>query len=217
MRRWLVRLRAAFRRRAEADPAAILDLHRTLAAVRFQPRASLGPELYGRARRGERPPAPGLGWGRRLGWGAAGTALLGAVAWLALRPDAPVGGGHLDRCCFDLDGGGPADDGLVILARQGETIASAFIYEDADGSRTFTPGDVIRLGPGIHRETTDPVRPGLVPLDYCCWDLDGGGREDDGIVVVSAPPDRVLLAAIYEDRPGTRAASHGAVLRYVLR
>lgn len=215
MKRWLARLLGGVRRRTGADSEATRDLHRTLAALRFEPRASLGPELYARARRGEGKAIRAAGWRRRLGWGA-GAGLLAVVGWLALRPDAPVGAGRLDRCCFDLDGAGPADDGLVILALPGEAIARVSLYEDVDGSGTFTPGDVVRLEPGVRRASADPLAPGLVPLDHCCWDLDAGGREDDGIVVVSAPPDRVLIAAIYEDRSGTRAASRSALLRYVL-
>jgi hypothetical protein len=39
---------------------------------------------------------------------------------------------------------------------------------------------------------------GIVSTERCCLDFDGGGPEDDGLLVIGAPPDRVFMAAIYE-------------------
>ncbi len=39
---------------------------------------------------------------------------------------------------------------------------------------------------------------GLVTIEHCCVDFDGGGPADDGLVVIGVPPDRVVMAAIYE-------------------
>ena len=51
--------------------------------------------------------------------------------------------------------------------------------------------------PAMHRAATG----GLVTIEHCCVDFDGGGPADDGLVIIGVPPDRVVMAAIYE-RPG---------------
>lgn len=38
----------------------------------------------------------------------------------------------------------------------------------------------------------------LVTIERCCLDFDGGGRDDDALLVLGVPPDRVVMAAIYE-------------------
>jgi hypothetical protein len=43
-----------------------------------------------------------------------------------------------------------------------------------------------------------------VTTQHCCLDFDGGGPADDGLLVIGVPPDRVMMAAIYERRSGTR-------------
>lgn len=53
--------------------------------------------------------------------------------------------------------------------------------------------------------------------DCSCLDYDTGGYEDDGIFVVGVPPDRILLAAVYEDRDGSGTISAADLVRYVLR
>ena len=45
----------------EGIPPDLEALDRSLSGIRFQPRASLGPEIQGRLRRGETPSEPG-GW-----------------------------------------------------------------------------------------------------------------------------------------------------------
>jgi hypothetical protein len=232
--RRLSRLRAALAvLRPQPDPNAdeLARLHRLLAATRFTPRASLEPEIYARARRGEgRAPDPPRGAAARLAWwagagaGAGAAGLLAIAAWLALfggrlpfRPGADATGRRLDRCCFDLDGAGRADDGLLIRVRPGGRIATVLVYEDADGSRSFTPGDPVRLAPGAPAAPGGPLALGLLTIDRCCWDFDAGGRNDDGVMVLSGPPDRVLAAALYEAREQGGLHPPARYLRYLLR
>jgi hypothetical protein len=90
-------------------PDDVCALDRLLSTIRFEPRASLGPELQGRLRREREPSANHqrylyqilelsvfalvLGLAIFLFW----TMLLGTVI-----------GQAVDRCCFELDGGGAA-------------------------------------------------------------------------------------------------------------
>jgi hypothetical protein len=46
-----------------------------------------------------------------------------------------------------------------------------------------------------------------VTIEHCCLDFDGGGPADDGLVVIGVPPDRVVMAAIYERPDGADEAS----------
>jgi hypothetical protein len=55
---------------------------------------------------------------------------------------------------------------------------------------------------------------GLVTREHCCVDFDGGGPADDGVLVIGVPPDRVLMAAIYERE---RMPPAGAPARFPLR
>ena len=55
--------------------------------------------------------------------------------------------------------------------------------------------------------------PGLVTIERCCLDFDGGGPSDDGLLVIGVPPDRVVMAAIYERPAGTAAGAAAAPLR----
>lgn len=59
---------------------------------------------------------------------------------------------------------------------------------------------------GAHSEAAD-----LITIRHCCVDFDGGGPDDDGLLVVGVAPDRVMMAALYEETPG-RARS-GWLLR----
>jgi hypothetical protein len=115
----------------------------------------------------------------------------------------------VDRCCQDLDGGGEADDGIVVVSRKGVAVKYLKIYEDLDGSGDFTPGDRVRF---IRQGT--PVMTGSAEgtrtTEFCCLDYDGGGPSDDALLVISRPPDRITMAAIIER--GT-AATQPAVLR----
>ena len=75
-----------------------------------------------------------------------------------------------DVCCFDLDGGGPGDDGILTLSRRGERVDCVLVYDDIDRSRTFSAGDRTRYASPAgrcERVTTEHVarvagRPALV-------------------------------------------------------
>jgi hypothetical protein len=191
--------------------AEVRELDRRLRGIAFAPRASLGPEILGRLRREK---APGRGARARIGRpaSAAIAAALVAAAGTALAIRAPSSV-TVDRCCYDLDGGHVADDGVLVLAERDARVHQLRIYEDLDRSRTFTEGDLVRLdrgaSPAMHRAATR----GLVTIEHCCLDFDGGGPADDGLVVIGVPPDRVVMAAIYERRPGDAAGSAGFPLR----
>ena len=193
------------------DQAELQELDRRLRGIAFAPRASLGPEILGRLRRGERPGDSARGPGRRPALAAIAAALVAATgAALTLHTPSPV---RVDRCCYDLDGGGDADDGVVVLAERDAAVHQLRIYEDLDRSRTFTEGDLVRLdrgaSPAMHRAATA----GLVTIERCCLDFDGGGPADDGLVVIGVPPDRVVMAAIYERGPADGAGSAAFPLR----
>lgn len=190
-------------------PPELAELDRVLRGVAFDPRASLGPEIAGRLRRGERIArgTPARRWRPVAAAVAAGLFLVLAIA-LALRAPVSV---KVDRCCYDLDGGGDADDGVVVLAEPDARVHRLRIYEDRDRSGSYTDGDVVRLdrggSPAMHRAAAG----GLVTIEHCCLDFDGGGPADDGLVVIGVPPDRVVMAAIYERPAGTRDERAGAV------
>ena len=69
--------------------------------------------------------------------------------------------------------------------------------------------------------TADDIRSwltaeGLVTTRHCCIDLDGGGPSDDALLVIGVPPDRVVMAAIYEERDESRprqGSAHALRLR----
>lgn len=50
----------------------------------------------------------------------------------------------LNCCCFDLDGGGDADDGIFVISRGGTDILVAIIYEDPDRDKKFDARDKVR-------------------------------------------------------------------------
>ncbi len=177
-------------------PPELADMDRALRGVSFQPRASLGPEVLGRMRRGERPmgSAPRRPRGPALAAGAAALLLVAGAA-LALRAPPSV---MVDRCCYDLDGGGDPDDGVVVLAERDAKVHQLLIYEDLDDSRSYTAGDLVRLDRGSSPAMHQVAAAGLVTIEHCCLDFDGGGPADDGLVVIGVPPDRVVMAAIYE-------------------
>jgi len=188
-------------------PPELEEIDRALRGVSFRPRASLGPEVLGRLRRGERskgavPP------GRRRPALAAVAAVLVMVAGAALILRAP-GSVVVDRCCYDLDGGGEADDGVVVFAQRDAKVHQLRIYEDLDGSGSFTAGDLVRLDRGGSPAMHEAAVAGLVTIEHCCLDFDGGGPADDGLLVIGVPPDRVVMAAIYERPAGAEARAAG--------
>ena len=185
------------RDRPAADvPPELAELDRALGGVRFEPRASLGPELAGRAHRGERSKgAVSPRRGPAVLWAAAAALAVCAAGLWTTRGVPRV---TVDRCCYDLDGGGVADDGVVLLARRDAGVRRLRVYEDLDGSGDFTRGDLVRLDRGPAPAMHQALDGGLVTTDYCCLDFDGGGYEDDGLLVIGVPPNRVVMAAIYE-------------------
>lgn len=176
-------------------------LDELLRAVRFTPRDSLGAELRGRWRRGERGPERAVRDLRQV-LGITGVALLlgAGVFLLWLVAVRPLRGLTVDRCCQDLDGGGVADDGLVVMATHGERVQRLAIYEDRDGSRSYSRGDTLRFQREGAPTLDGPLALGARTVEYCCLDYDGGGPADDALLVVGEPPDRIAMAAIYERR-----------------
>ena len=181
-------------------PNDLRDLDRKLRSVRFGPRSSFGPELLGRLRRGDSPSGGGRGHLRR-NLATAAAAVLTAGAALAFANLGSLGHTDavtMDRCCYDLDGGGEADDGVLILAERDDRVHRLRVYEDLDGSRSFTPADLVRLDRGAKPAVHGLAGEGIITIEQCCLDFDGGGPDDDGLIVMGVPPDRVLMAAIYE-------------------
>jgi hypothetical protein len=128
---------------------------------------------------------------------------------LALPRPSPV---TVDRCCFDLDGGGDADDGVRIVAERDAAVHRLQVYEDRDGSRGLSAGDLMRLDRGGAPAMRADLPDQLVTIRRCCVDLDGGGPPDDALLVIGVPPDRVVMAAIYERRTDPRRGRPGAAL-----
>ena len=185
--------------------ARLVESARVLAGLQFTPRASLGPEIIGRARRGESPRG-----GRRQSRSAALRSMLGVAAglmlmvsagvltWKAIGPEV-----RIDRCCQDLDGGGSADDGFVLEAR-GRQISRLRLYEDRDGSRTLSSADLVRFARGAVPAVSGAREARTTRV--CCADLDGEGPADDGVLVMSEADESVVLAAVYEQHPRGVAA-----------
>lgn len=175
------------------------DLEALLNQVRFRPRASLEMEVLGRWARGDGPtPAPDTS--RRRGvWLILGLVLLGVALWLLLSPadGAPLTR-MVDRCCQDLDGGGHADDGLLVTSRLGSEVRHLIVYEDRDRSGSFSPADTVRFFRSGRPSLHGPIEPGMRTFELCCRDYDGDGPPDDVLLIVARPPDHIALAAIYQ-------------------
>jgi len=135
---------------------------------------------------------------REIAAGIAAVLTLAIGAGLLRHGDTRV---LVDRCCYDFDGGGDADDGIILLAERDAAVERLRIYEDLDQSHTFTSADLVRLDRGPRPSIEDNPAPALVTTRHCCLDFDGGGPSDDALVVMGVPPDRVIMAAIYERRP----------------
>ena len=181
-------------------PDELRQLHEKLGAVRFRSAGSLEAELLGRLRRGDPPQIRNfVAWRRYAATAAAALLTAGAALAFAGFIPMPRGAGvTVDRCCYDLDGGGPADDGVLVLAQRDSRIHRLRVYEDVDGSRSFTPGDLVRLDRGEKPAILSAGGESVVTTERCCLDFDGGGPDDDGLLVIGVPPNRVLMAAIYE-------------------
>ena len=186
-----------------ADPR-FAGMERLLAGLLFTPRASLGPEIAGRARRGESPrgTAAPRRFPLRSALGVAASLMLlagaGVLTWKAIGPEV-----RIDSCCQDLDGGGTADDGFVLEAR-GRQVSRLRLYEDRDGSRTLSQGDVVRFARGAVPAIAGDSETRTTRV--CCSDLDGEGPADDGVLVMSEAGESVVLAAVYEQHPRGVAA-----------
>ncbi|HEU4474671.1 MAG TPA: hypothetical protein VFR72_07525 [Gemmatimonadales bacterium] len=194
-------------------PPELAEIDRDLRGVRFQPRTSLGPEVLGRLRRGERSKGAVPPRRRRPALAALAAVLVAAAGTaLALRGSGTV---VVDRCCYDLDGGGETDDGVVVFAERDAKVHQLRVYEDLDGSASFTAGDLVRLERGGTPSMQEASAAGLVTIEHCCLDFDGGGPADDGLLILGVPPDRVVMAAIYERTAGDArpAGSAGFPLR----
>ncbi len=195
-------------------PDDLRQLHRKLRSVAFAPRASFEPELLSRLRRGDEPRGGSPRRPRRhLLWAAVTLLALGAAAGVA-RLVPGVGGDAVtvDRCCYDLDGGGAADDGVLILAQRNDRVHRLRIYEDLDASRSYTAGDLVRHDRGGTPAIFSAGEDGMVTIERCCLDFDGGGPDDDGLLVLGVPPNKVLMAAIYETGPKARPGTSGGWL-----
>ena len=180
-------------------PPELRDMDRALRGVGFRPRASLGPEVLGRLRRGERSKGAVPRRRRPALAAVAATLMLGVGAALVLGAPGSV---VVDRCCYDFDGGGDADDGVVVFAERDAKVHQIRIYEDLDGSRGFSAGDLVRFERDGSPAMREASVAGLVTIEHCCLDFDGGGPADDGLLVIGVPPDRVVMAAIYERPAG---------------
>lgn len=177
-------------------PDHLKKLERLLRLARFNPRASFQAELLGRVRRGEKPAGS-----RRASFspGRMAAVLAGLAAvfgFILLQPGSQI---TVDRCCFDLDGGGTADDGARISGLQRGPFHIS-VYEDRDGSGDLTAPDIVRFERTGTPELALLASPGIARIQHCCQDFDGEGPADDGIFVLVTPPDRVHTAAIYQLR-----------------
>jgi hypothetical protein len=182
-------------------PEELRELDATLRKVQFEPRASLGAEIEGRFRRGEKPVSSPPRIGRFSGAAALVSLGVAALWFLVIQPQAPM---MIDRCCQDLDGGGEADDGVRVITRNGTDVKYLQVYEDLDGSRSYTPGDRIRYEREAAPALSGPIAPGAQTVELCCLDYDGGGPDDDALMIVSFPPDRITMAAIIERGAGQK-------------
>jgi len=96
----------------EHPPGPLTSLDDELRRVRFEPRASLGAELAGRARRGEQPVGAVHPWQSFRVRSA--MALVGVAAAAALVVGATPLPRNIDLCCQDFDGGRDENDGIRI-------------------------------------------------------------------------------------------------------
>lgn len=182
-------------------PSDLAGMDATLRNLHAEPRASLEPEIAGRFAAGER--AKQGGRVRWVGPAAAAAVLLFVVA-VARSGYVPLFDGvaatsTIDVCCQDLDGGGGADDGVLVETVRGTRVRRLVVYETQDHARAWVPGDVIRFmrrgAPQLHPWATSN---GLIVRHFCCSDYDGGGHADDGLLVVASTAGEVLMAAVYE-------------------
>jgi hypothetical protein len=176
-------------------PPDLDALDRRLRAVEFEPRASLGAELEGRARRGERAQgavSPLQSFAVRSALGLVGVA---ATAALVVGVTPPPH--HVDMCCHDIVGHRVANDGLVLNLDPRGRVRSMLLYEDLDGSRTRSAGDRVLFVRGSDMALDGPAHEdGHDTHVQCCEDLDGEGIADDGVMVIGHLPGQIHFAAL---------------------
>lgn len=93
---------------------------------------------------------------RRQGVSLALATLVGSAAAIALlmhatpTTHATASGVYRvhDVCCFNLDGGEHADDGMLTVSRAGEVIDCVLLYEDRAGLKRFAQQDPLRFAGG---------------------------------------------------------------------
>lgn len=98
---------------------------------------------------GRRPPR----YGRGVGIVCAGVLAAGALMiWIGTVPSTharDTGAYRVhDVCCFNLDGGAHADDGMLTVSRPGEVVDCVLLYEDRAGLRRFAAHDPLRFTGG---------------------------------------------------------------------
>ena len=92
----------------------------------------------------------------RRGIGFALATLVSAAAaialWMGASPTthATASGVYRlhDVCCFNLDGGEHADDGMLTVSRAGEVVDCVLLYEDRAGTKRFAQRDPLRFAGG---------------------------------------------------------------------
>jgi hypothetical protein len=109
---------------------------------------------------GARFATPQLAWTMTAALAVVATALAvgrgnGAMA-------TAVGPGRQDVCCWDLDGGGPSDDGVMTISREGEMLDCVVLYDDLDRSRSFSYGDAVRY---MSRPESCGLTANLIPTE----------------------------------------------------
>lgn len=99
----------------------------------------------------------------RVGLGLASVAgpVAAVVLWFAAVPTthARASGAYRvrDICCFNLDGGEHADDGMLTVSRPGEVVDCVLLYEDRAGLRRFAQRDPLRFATaGLSSSTCAP-------------------------------------------------------------
>jgi hypothetical protein len=114
---------------------------------------------------------------RRIGFyssaiGVAAVLVLGALLSVSLRQQPAThsrtaGATHVqDVCCFNLDGGGRRDDGMLTVSRADQVVDCVVLYEDRAGKRAFSPRDPLRFISQPEGCTTDVVAAAIAdPLD----------------------------------------------------
>jgi hypothetical protein len=179
----------------ERLPRDLAALDAELRATRAAPRASLGAEIAGRAARGERPRGPGprtaLVTGLLLLCGALyiGAGVKHVTDYAATR----------DLCCGNLTGGARDDDGVVVTTDWRGEIRRLVVYEDRDGSRSLSVGDVMHLDSPSVLQADPRLAQAFTARTQCCSDFDGEGLDDDG-VLVGVNDGKVVMATVFDSR-----------------